>query len=532
VVRDIALVAALGAVAVANTAATTAVGGVSVLTPLLAATALLTGRASRAERAGAACLAAVTLGGLAATALTRGDVWDALADAVVLVLFGVLPWLTGRYLRQRADLLRAGWRWADLVERERAAYAAQERLRERARIAEDMHDSLGHELSLIAIRAGALEVAPNLDEAAFRSAAGELRAGATTAIERLQEIIGVLHDPDAADPRTAGSDPGAAETAPGAVGSALDATESDPDATGSAPRAVGSAPGAAGPGREPGGGGAMSGDAVSGGAGLAGLVAHARAAGLAVDLRTDTADRPAATADLVHRVVREGLTNAAKHAPGAAVRVDVAASRPPGATEVRVRNSAPDTPPSAAPPAGGRGLAALGRRVRRAGGRIDAGPDGDGGFLLTAHLPHDRSAEPPDPAPATEAQRRLTASRRRVNRGLAATVLVPAVLLVPLVAGWYGFYAYVSERAVLPPDRFDRLEVGQDAAEAEALLPPMEMLDPPAERGPVPPEGADCRHYRPRSGAPGSIEAAYRVCFADGRLVAKETVPTGTEEAP
>ena len=44
------------------------------------------------------------------------------------------------------------------MEREQQAVADQARLRERSRIASDMHDSLGHELSLIAVRAAALEV--------------------------------------------------------------------------------------------------------------------------------------------------------------------------------------------------------------------------------------------------------------------------------------------------------------------------------------------------------------------------------------
>ena len=59
-----------------------------------------------------------------------------------------------------------------------------------------MHDSVGHELSLIALRAAALEIDAELPERQ-RRAAGELREAAATATERLGEIIGVLREPSA-----------------------------------------------------------------------------------------------------------------------------------------------------------------------------------------------------------------------------------------------------------------------------------------------------------------------------------------------
>ncbi|MBW8482549.1 hypothetical protein K1Y72_09250, partial [Actinomadura sp. PM05-2] len=78
---------------------------------------------------------------------------------VWLVLLGVLPWLAGRSWRQYTALLHAGWERAARLEREQRMVAERARLRERARIARDMHDSLGHELALLAVRAGALQVA-------------------------------------------------------------------------------------------------------------------------------------------------------------------------------------------------------------------------------------------------------------------------------------------------------------------------------------------------------------------------------------
>ncbi|WP_301363759.1 histidine kinase [Streptomyces xanthophaeus] len=66
----------------------------------------------------------------------------------------VLPWCAGRFLRQYGELLGAG------LEREQRLLAEQTRLRERTRIAQGMHDLLGHELSLVALSAGALQLAP------------------------------------------------------------------------------------------------------------------------------------------------------------------------------------------------------------------------------------------------------------------------------------------------------------------------------------------------------------------------------------
>lgn len=123
----------------------------------------LTGR-----RSATAVPAAVAFGVLAAggTVLNLGlfgtgaATWFLLAS--VLLFAGVFPWLVGRYRRQQAVLADAGRRHAEARDRERRGTAERIRLRERARIAQEMHDSLGHDLSLIALRAAALEVAGDL----------------------------------------------------------------------------------------------------------------------------------------------------------------------------------------------------------------------------------------------------------------------------------------------------------------------------------------------------------------------------------
>ncbi|WP_018684137.1 sensor histidine kinase [Actinokineospora enzanensis] len=118
-----------------------------------------------------------------------------------LLVVGVFPWFGGRFLRQRAELVRAGWERAEQLEREQAIVTERERLRERARIAQDMHDSLGHALALVTLRAGALEMARDLPEQ-HRQAMGELRASAGEAVETLHAIIGLLGEsgtPDTVD---------------------------------------------------------------------------------------------------------------------------------------------------------------------------------------------------------------------------------------------------------------------------------------------------------------------------------------------
>ncbi|MCQ4213783.1 sensor histidine kinase, partial [Streptomyces longispororuber] len=224
----------------------------------LAAFAYLMGLRSPAARPSLLAFAALAAGGTAKIAVRQVD---PAAEWLVLMgtlLFGaVFPWLIGRYWRQSRELTAAGWARAEQLEREHRIVADRARLRERARIAQDMHDSLGHELSLIALRAGALQVAPGLADE-HRTAAAELRAAASDATDRLHGIIGLLREDD--DEQAPLAPPG--ET-------------------------------------------------------VAELVDRAAGSGLPVRLVSapETDDRTA------YRVVQEALTNAAKYAPGAPVTV-------------------------------------------------------------------------------------------------------------------------------------------------------------------------------------------------------------------
>ncbi|WAE75754.1 histidine kinase [Streptomonospora nanhaiensis] len=494
--------------------------GLSCLVPLTAATALAgsgVALAAPALAAGWNLRGRVSAGGVAvafliqpAAVLALGqDATSALARGVLAVVCVVLPWLVGRYLRVRSDSAGLGWRRAELLERERSVAAERERVRERERIAARMHDSLGHELSLIAVRAGALEVAPGLGAEDYRRGVAELGAGAIGAVERLQEIIGLLQSGDAepAEPGTGDGD-------------------------------------------------------------LAGLVGHARNASLEVGLAGGRLweGMPAEVRALVYAVVREGLTNSAKHAPGApvAVRVDRLGTRAscadaPGAADAATDEPAPgptegytvsvvNGPATEAPvlASGGSGLAALHARVRAAGGTLDSGPTRTGGppppkgaangFTLTVRLPvPPASSGPvphapgsaPEPLPsAPESARQRERSRSRTGRALAAAVAVPAALLAALAVLGSGYYALASARAVLAPADFAALRVGDPRSAVAPVLPPSTMLDPPST-GPVP-SGWTCDHYRSRTALPGSGSDAYRLCFAQGRLVDKDAVPTGS----
>ncbi|MER6338416.1 sensor histidine kinase [Streptomyces tendae] len=216
---------------------------------------------------------------------------------------------------------------AESAEREQSARAAQARALERNRIAREMHDVLAHRISLVAMQAGVLDHRSDLSPDENRVLVRGIAEGSHQALEELREVLGVLR---------------------------------------------------AGPGRpEP---PQPSLDRV------ADLVADARASGLDVRLANAvTATPPDGVGRTCYRIVQEGLTNAAKHAPGAVVRVtlDGAAG---GTLDVGVRNG-PAPPGPARPPASGFGLLGLGERVAVAGGELGHRPTSDGGYVLTARLP-------------------------------------------------------------------------------------------------------------------------------------------------
>ena len=242
---------------------------------------------------------------------------------VGLLLTGiVIGW--GLFVRARRELVHAL--------RERAEHAEVEtRAAERQRIAREMHDVLAHRLSLLSVHAGALEFHPDAPAEEVAEAAGVIRESARSALEELRDVIGVLREEGSEDP-TQPPQPTLAD--------------------------------------------------------LPALVAESRAAGMRLSARIELGDATplAAVGRTAYRIAQEGLTNARKHAPGAAVTLTVRA--PGGGLEVEVRSLAPVAVAAGASlPGAGTGLVGLTERVSLAGGELEHGVDPDGAFVLRARLP-------------------------------------------------------------------------------------------------------------------------------------------------
>ncbi|MFC9505887.1 sensor histidine kinase [Streptomyces sp. NPDC057002] len=426
--------------------------------PALGVFALLLGLRAARARPAVLGFAAVGCAGTARIVLAGVDPAPEWLVMTGTLLFGcVFPWLGGRYWRQSRELAAEGWLRAARLEDEQRLAEERARLRERSRIAQDMHDSLGHELSLIALRAGALQVAPGL-AGEHRAAAAELRGAAADATDRLHRIIGVLREDDEPVPLTP-----AGET-------------------------------------------------------LEQLVARAAESGLQVRWEQPAGRRPTAAPGglaerLLYRVAREALTNATRHAPGAPVVVAVT-GRAEG-TSVTVTNG-PSTEPSSRPSGGGTGLLGLRTAVTAVGGEFEAGPQGEG-YRVRAYVPAQQTAT----RPARLAPSPLTHARRRVAMALGTA----AATGVALVGAAFGWYAYVEKHSVLAPAAYAKLRLGAPAADVERVLPERDVNDPPAERAATPaPESADCRYYRASGELFVSVDH-FRLCFAAGRLVAKDVVP-------
>jgi signal transduction histidine kinase len=248
----------------------------------------------------------------------------------VLVTVAVVLW--GMFVRARRQLVLSLRERAERAEAEQQLRVEQARQHERARIAREMHDVLAHRISLLSLHAGALEFRPDAPADEVARAAGVIRGSAHQALDDLREVIGVLRD----EPAGAAPEP--------------------PQPT------LGELPE---------------------------LVAECRGAGMHVTFEYDVPGDsavPAALGRNAYRLVQEGLTNARKHAHGAAV--DVAVTGAPGSgLTVEVRNRLPvGRAIDARIPGAGTGIVGLSERVALAGGRLEHGA-AEGDFRLRAWLP-------------------------------------------------------------------------------------------------------------------------------------------------
>ncbi|WP_433435666.1 sensor histidine kinase [Nonomuraea sp. CA-141351] len=214
--------------------------------------------------------------------------------------------------------------------------AVQERLRrelaeraervERERLAGEMHDVVTHRVSRMVLQAGSLAMAAG-DERG-RAAAEEIRATGCETLGELRHMVALLRR---------------------GTGEGFDLGLPLPD--------------------------------------LRPLVTESACAGVPVELVVDGTPVPVsgAVGRTAYLLVQEALANVRKYAPGAEVRVRVRYL--PGSVRIGVRNTPgrPDAWVAATGP--GMGLLDLRQRVKVAGGTLEAGEDGDGGFHVEATLP-------------------------------------------------------------------------------------------------------------------------------------------------
>jgi signal transduction histidine kinase len=130
----------------------------------------------------------------------------------------------------------------------------------------------------------------------------------------------------------------------------------------------------------------------AGTAGLTRLLERARAGGARVEVTPPGLTLPPDLDAVAYRVVQEALTNAMKHAPQAALDIQVAADRDDLTIVVHNEQTAAPSPPALI--GSGLGLAGMRERLEARGGSLRAGPEPDGGFRVDARLPLDEVAGP------------------------------------------------------------------------------------------------------------------------------------------
>ncbi|MCS6556319.1 sensor histidine kinase [Curtobacterium flaccumfaciens] len=320
-------------IAALSSVSTLAVGAAAIATVSLATRR----RAVELAVAGAVLLGATVLYDVVlAPPADDMPLWQILVAGIVGIALLVV---IGIAIGQRRALLLSLRERAALLERDQQLREDRAREQERAHIAREMHDVLGHRLSLVALHAGALEYrGPGLTPDETAAAAGVVRAEAHSALTDLRDVLGVLRDPAAT-----GGD----------------------EVTGTAPP-------------QP--------TLVD----LPALLDQARAGGATVRARVDAdgAAVPTAVGRHAYRIVQESLTNARRHAPGQPVDVVVETVPSPG-VRVVVSNTLTDgpAPADASGKTAGHGLRGLAERARLVGGSFRAGSDDGRVHVVEAVLP-------------------------------------------------------------------------------------------------------------------------------------------------
>ncbi|MDX2941923.1 sensor histidine kinase [Streptomyces caniscabiei] len=242
------------------------------------------------------------------------------------------PVLLGQLVQARRDLAGRLVEIEDAREHERLLHSQAVLARERAQLAREMHDVVSHQVSLIAVQAGALQVAAR--DPAAKEGARTIRSLSVDTLDELRHMVTLL--------RASGGR----------------ATELTPQPT------------------------------------LADLHRLVTTSGIEADLTGELPPdigTPAQRA--VYRTVQEALTNVRKHAPGATAAVRLRCAADGSSYGVTVTNG-PVLRPSLPLPGSRQGLVGLRERAELLGGTLESGPTSDGGWEVTLRIPAPDSAGP------------------------------------------------------------------------------------------------------------------------------------------
>ena len=269
--------------------------------------------------AGGAVVVAVVLYAIVADPVGGGDFIGA---ALLCAISGG----TGLYVGGKRTSISVLEEQAARLARERELLAREAVAEERVRIAQELHDVVGHNVSLIVVQAQAL----GATHPAVRAATDQLADLGRATMGEMHRTLRLLRDSD-------------------------DDAEFAPQ-----------------PGLDD----------------LDGLLSRSRAAGLEVELAVEGAPRRLAqSVDLsAFRIVQEALTNVVKHAGRARTSVTIAYG--PDALELTIVDGGTGGPREPAAP-GGHGLIGMRERAALFGGRLTAGPRAGTGFEVHASLPYD-----------------------------------------------------------------------------------------------------------------------------------------------
>jgi signal transduction histidine kinase len=217
-------------------------------------------------------------------------------------------------------------RRAQIAERERDLVAREAVVEERARIARELHDVIAHHVSMIVLQAGAERRVLDGANASTRDVLETVERTGRSALTEMRRLLGMLRG-DANEPLT--PQPGLSDVPV--------------------------------------------------------LVNQLREAGLPVELHVSGARRelPVGIELSAYRIVQEALTNALKHAGEASARVNIRYGSDSLELEIADDGTGASTPVSS----GGHGLVGMRERVALYGGRLDAGRQPSGGFVVRVLLP-------------------------------------------------------------------------------------------------------------------------------------------------